>query len=446
MPVYLDEPLPDEMLFSVIARYVQGSRVGDIAGFLRNLMGVRGTVCADGYLDLVHLATQTEAAWGMTPRAIQDRLTHFPFYSAMVGPGGNGSLGRSLLRCAQWSGYLEAGYPGLRFCRTCWRQDDERQEPRYWRRSHQLPGVVTCVWHGEVLHVAGAPAARRLLVATTRLDEGHPAIEGRAGDAVAWRDITLLAAQLLGGNFPWTGFFDPDVRFGCARRCGYASGNSLDFARMSRDMVARLGNTYMRAVGLAGDGSAWLRRAFLRPTYGSFQSLPLLLVAHHLIGGSSRPADASTPICPGARSDHDEEHRVTQRRRENGCPHYFCSCGFSFIFEQLAGGDGAITPTQTGPDIAMAAAVLASRSHSVAQIASSLGLEVAHVERQIGHRVEVRPWHRRTVRARHLASWVELVNQLGDANAAFLKDGRLWRRVAPLAEALPEALLPALAE
>ncbi|WP_429349238.1 hypothetical protein [Paraburkholderia sp. Clong3] len=280
---------------------------------------------------------------------------------------------------------------------------------------------------------------------TAQLNGGHPAVEERAGDAVAWHDVTLLAVQLLRGNPPWAGFFDLDVRVHFARRCGYASGNSLDFPRMSRDVVVRLGKTYMRSMGLTCDDSDWVRRALLQPTYRSSQSLPLLLVAYLLIGSSTRLASSSTPICPGAKSGTDDEHRVAKGGREDGCPHYFCSCGFSFTYERIAGGDEVIMPTQTGPDIAVAAAMLANRGYSIIRIASTLGLEVRDVEMQIRYGVEVRPWHRRTVRARHLASWVELVDRLGDANAAYLLDGRLWRHVAPLADGLPKAILPALA-
>jgi hypothetical protein len=130
----------------------------------------------------------------------------------------------------------------------------------------------------------------------------------------------------------------------------------------------------------------------------------------------------------------------------DGTPHYFCSCGFSFICQQFNCGDVSIVPTQVGPDLAVTAAILASRGYSVVRIAGTLGLEVRDVERQIRYGIEVRPWHRRTVRARHLASWIQLVDHLGDANLAFQRDVRLWRQVAALAGAFSEGMAPALAE
>lgn len=446
MTVYLDEPLPDEMLFSVIARYVQLSPVGDTTRFLRYLMGPLDAVATDGTLRFEHLAAQTDAAWGRSARAIQETLTLAPFYSTVFGSTGDPSVSASNLRCARWSGFSEPGRPGLRFCRSCWRRDDNLNDPRYWRRSHQLPGVVTCIWHGEILCLAGAAAARRLLTVDTHFDDARPAVNGSASEVIAWHAVARLAGQLLRGGCPWAGFSDPGVCHEYAQHCGYGSGTSLDLARMSRDLTTRLGGAYMRVMGVARNDSIWLRRALLRPTRGSLQSVSTLLVAYLLMDSSTRLTNSNYPVCPGAKSGHDENHRVTRKSMGDGTPHYFCSCGFSFTTQRLAEGDEAIVPTQTGHDIAVAAAILASRGYSVARIAQGLGLEVHDVERQIRYGIEVRPWHRRTVRARHLASWIRLVDHLGDANLAFQRDGRLWRRVEALADALPGGMLPTLAE
>jgi hypothetical protein len=444
LSVYLDAPLPDEMLFSVITRYVQESRIGDTGRFLRFLMGPLRTT--ERGLHLEHLAAQTEAAWGMDARAIEASLTLAPFYSTALGQNGKSAGELPYLRCAQWTGYLERVRPGLRFCQSCWRQDDKMNHPRYWRRSHQLPGVVTCIWHVDILRIAGAPTARRLLNIDTQSDMGHPAIDGSASEQVAWRAVSILAGQLLRGEHPWKGISNSSVCFEYAARCGYGCGTSLDVARMSRDLTTRLGRPFMQAMGLAYHNATWLRRAFFPPTCGSFQSVPTLLVAFLLMDNSARLANSGFAVCPGAKSKHDEDHRVAKKNMRDGTPHYFCSCGFSFIWQRVPGDDGALVPTQTGPDISVAVAILASRGYSVEKIANSLALDVCDVEMKIRYGIEVRPWHRQTVRARHLASWIQLVHQLGDANLAFQRDARLWRRVAPLVDGLPEAMLPELDE
>ena len=444
MTVYLDEPLPDEMLFSVIARYVQACRIGDTARFLRYLMGPVRT--AERGLHLEHLAAQTEAAWGMNALAIQESLTLAPFYSTALGQIGRSTVELPYLRCARWTGYLEPGRPGLRICRSCWRQDDKMNHPRYWRRSHQLPGVVTCIWHTDILNFAGAPTARRLLIVDTQSYNARPVIDGSASEEIAWCAVSVLAGRLLRGEHPWDGFSDPGVCLEYAARCGYGRGTSLDVARMARDLTTRLGRPYMRAMGVAPHDSSWLRRALLPPAHGSFQSVPTLLLAFLLMDSSMRLANSEFAVCPGGRSGHDEEHRVARKSMRDGTPHYFCSCGFSFTWQRVSGDDGAVVPTQTGPDISVAAAILAGRGYSVERIARSLALEVRDVELRIRYGIEVRPWHRRTLRARHLAVWIQLVQQLGDANLAFRRDARLWRRVAPLADGLPETILPELDE
>jgi hypothetical protein len=444
--VYLDEPLSDEMLFSVIGRYVQVSSVGDTTRFLRFLMGSSSAIATDGASRFEHLAAQTDTVWGRSARTIQDSLTLAPFYSAVFGQIGDPSMSWPNSRCAQWSGFLEPGRPGLRFCRSCWRRDDNLNDPRYWRRSHQLPGVVTCIWHGEILCLAGAAAARRLLTVDTQLDDARPIVDGSAYEVIVWRAVARLAGQLLRGGCLWEGFSDLGVCLEYAQRCGYGTGGSLDLERMSRDLTMRLGVAYMRVMGVAGNDSIWLRRALLRPTRGSLQSVSTLLVAYLLMDSSARLANSNVAVCPGAKSEHDEDHRITRKTMGDGTPHCFCSCGFSFVCQWSNDGIKSIVPTQMGPDIAVAAAILASRGYSAEKIAGVFGLEVRDVERQIRYGIEVRPWHRRTVRARHLASWIRLVDHLGDASLAFHRDVRLWRQVAPFAGVFPEGMTPAVAK
>jgi len=40
---------------------------------------------------------------------------------------------------------------GVRFCKSCFSNDRKEGLPLYWRRTHQLPGVVFCPWHEELL-------------------------------------------------------------------------------------------------------------------------------------------------------------------------------------------------------------------------------------------------------------------------------------------------------
>lgn len=437
MTVYLDEPLPDEVLFSVIARYVRDGHIGNTTGFLHTLMGSGNVAGTHGRHDYGHLAVETARSWNMNANDIRDRLTLFPFYARLFGAQGVAASWRLAFQCAPWSGCFEPGRPGLRYCDSCWREDDLRGDPRFWRRAHQLPGVVTCPEHQHPLAVVGSTSTRRLLNDAMQFRGGRTTVAAEDHELENWRALAHFARKLLLEKFSWSGFSDRAVRFACATSCGYGAGRDLDFARMSRDLIARFGKGYFRAQGLPVDSAAWVRRAMIASGDRLCNALPTVLVAYLLIDGGKRAAASDDPICPGSRSRRDEMHHVEQRATRNDLPHIFCSCGFSFVYDRTKSGSKGITPTQDGPDIALTAIILNSRGHSIQKIAACLGLRIEDVDRQMTHRTEVRPWHRRTERAKNLALWIELVDLLGDAHAAFARDFRRWRSLGNLAECLP---------
>lgn len=49
--------------------------------------------------------------------------------------------------------------PFRRFCAACAREDRKRWGESYWRRAHNLPGVLVCVHHGTVLRTTELPTS-----------------------------------------------------------------------------------------------------------------------------------------------------------------------------------------------------------------------------------------------------------------------------------------------
>ncbi|MCX4174645.1 MULTISPECIES: porin [Paraburkholderia] len=129
---------------------------------------------------------------------------------------------------------------------------------------------------------------------------------------------------------------------------------------------------------------------------------------------------------------------------KGGRSHYFCSCSFSFLAAPAgSGGTTSLYPTQDGQDFAKAIAVLHRRGFTTAKLARIFDLGRAEILQLLEARVEVVPWKLRTERAKHLATWVELVESCGNADLAFAKNHALWFSLGTLSRTAPDAVRPA---
>ncbi|WP_408521056.1 TniQ family protein [Paraburkholderia sediminicola] len=440
MAVYLDEPLPDEILFSVIARYMQRARIESTRGFLTVLTGDRKGKGGD-VDEFEQLADETYRVWEMSASEIRSRLTLAPFYSALFpGNGRIDALGRRV-RCVPWSGYLAPGRPGVRYCEACWADDDRNGYPRYWRRIHQLPGVVVCAEHGQVLFGTGFSFSRDLLTTVTKHERGHPLVSDMSRELAKWGDLATFAKHLLNERCSWPQLGAQTSHLDLARKCGYVVGGKLDDERIANDLSTRFGTEYFGAVTSTHDISPELRRAISVSDERACAPLFALLAAYLLTDVGGRLMGSEGPDCPGSVSHQDENHRVLRWPDRQGRPHFLCSCGLSFVLDRSDSG-ASITPTQEGPDIALAAVMLVARSWPVQSLVSMLGVSRHAIETMIGRRVAVRPWRRRTERAKRLVQWLELVNRQGDADLAYRNSAHLFHALGLLIEILPDAVKP----
>lgn len=153
-------PLPDELLYSVLARYRDRMGFPSQRAVLENTFG-RGTLTA-----VVELPGRIEALLDRLapghPYTISDivwKHTMLPYYARFVAPV---RLENALHRMratgagglAEVLGVRATTVPTptyLQFCRECANSDDSEHGEPYWRRTHQLPGVWVCPQHGSLL-------------------------------------------------------------------------------------------------------------------------------------------------------------------------------------------------------------------------------------------------------------------------------------------------------
>lgn len=157
---YFPKVYPGEILYSVLARY--GLHIGNPGPMhtMDALFGNRKVVATfdmPGHLQL--LADRIPSDRGLSVNQIIDTLTLFPYFTAFAPPvvqekvrdsmrsgavgGLHVSLGLSAFRIGrnQW----------LRFCPDCIQEMQAAHDELWWRRDHQLPGILVCPKHACLL-------------------------------------------------------------------------------------------------------------------------------------------------------------------------------------------------------------------------------------------------------------------------------------------------------
>lgn len=219
---YFPRPYPDELLYSVLARYHRHTCSLSPKRTLDDLYGrrnVRAAVGLPGHLGA--LARRLPPELGLDPERLAMEFTLFPYHVAFQPPNVIGATLASLVdgladgvnvRLGLAAGAV-AMPKALRFCPACHADAVARWGERYWRRAHQLAGAMVCPDHGTLLAssaVAVVGDRQNEFVAATddncRADAQSPSwIEDDACRAmlldVATRSAALLATPPAGATF-----------------------------------------------------------------------------------------------------------------------------------------------------------------------------------------------------------------------------------------------------
>lgn len=161
MPLEIPPPLPDELVYSALARAKY--RLGwATTPFSQRLFGgrtiiVRPHLC--GQLDTVATTTAAAAGWTRSAEQLRDRHTLFPLISPLLNdqhwPKCVAALhGDRVSRnhvgvCRQILGVTP--FTLLKTCPTCRRKDRGDFGEAYFHGIHQVPGVWVCAIDGEAL-------------------------------------------------------------------------------------------------------------------------------------------------------------------------------------------------------------------------------------------------------------------------------------------------------
>ncbi len=161
MLTFFPEPYPDELFYSVLARYHLRSSNSSIKDTLRDLFNSDSVVATiDLPSHLNKLCSNLPLGSTLTSSEMLNKHTLYPLFAPflpedraqkikemMLSENGNG--------IHMSSGVMASGIKvtkDLHFCPKCFDEDILRYGEPYWHRIHQVPGVFICPIHNTILN------------------------------------------------------------------------------------------------------------------------------------------------------------------------------------------------------------------------------------------------------------------------------------------------------
>ena len=440
MATYLEMPFEDETLFSVVGRYKRASPVSSMGSLRIQVFGYRTYLSVPFGYNLGYVAAETRDAWGLDAKEIAERMTAYPYYAALLPE----QRATELLGAMRTYGSDAVGFASrvarlpdaLRHCEQCVKQDKRAGRMPYWRRSHQLPGVVFCPWHGVILRYS------RL---TSRHRHGWPMVLDIAGEsseieldltpsqrsaAIQVADISrwLLQNRVRVCLETLESDFERVARLG-----GYARGaTQLRYQALRKAILEFYGQSYLEWVGLSHwptpDGRMFQR--YRRDRYCA-GTLATVLLAAFFGSLQERETDDAWPHCPSMVAAHGPQHPVASRRLQKGRYHANCDCGLSFTYEAAPGGcPRDVRIGVYGDEYQSAARRMCDGGMSTGAAAAALNIEVATLRKFLkggSRRYGTQP-DESELRTLY-KEWTDALAEAGTVRRARIQHGRIYRRL-----------------
>lgn len=406
---YFPAIYPDELLYSVLARWLRHQGAVGMTIPLKHVFGRR---FASASLDLPgwigHLAAALPAERGLTADALIGQMTLFPYYTAYV-PDPLRSDCRVAMCAGTVSGWhMRLGITAfrirrvrsLRICSQCLQDMQLRYGELYWRRSHQLPGVLVCPEHGCALQHSAIKLGDRgrfeyVAASDVECSPNCPQVQlpGGHGLALLWeiarRSAELLVYPVEARDFAaWTAHY----RLRMAR-----SGLAWSARRMKvADLLASFHEYYgdaMACLAAACEGISlsdeWLPRMVRKHRKVAHPLQHIMLEAFfdsraHSVGPfGAGPWPCCNPLAPHAGS-LTVASVTRHRNRGHDVGVFACSCGYVYTrrFIQASGVLELPRVRQFGPLLDVELRRLVERGSKLRPAARALGIDPKTVARR----------------------------------------------------------------
>ncbi len=193
---FFPDPYPDELLYSICARYSLRMGYPKRRSPLHELFGAKvSTAVVDLPCNLGHLITVLPSGHQYTVKKLIDDHTLLPFYSpflplervSRLRKGMSGDK-KSIVHNSSGIAPSSVRLPDkLRFCPLCVKEDEKQFGESYWHRIHQIAGVEVCHNHYVFLQDSQISARNRI-----NHDQFVPASEVITTNSACLLDLTNL--------------------------------------------------------------------------------------------------------------------------------------------------------------------------------------------------------------------------------------------------------------
>lgn len=279
-------PMPDETLHSILARYYMSS----IYVYWRNMaqdMFDRIWVYSVASIP-VGLEKLIEAIefTGLTFEKVLYEHTFFPYYTVFLSEERNRNMLNLARSCEKKEDMIRLGAvirqnetaKQLRFCPKCALEDFRRNGFTFWRRSHQLPGVWICTKHGCSLFASktqndlfsndnfNAAEVKTLFPASVAAQlschEKLLAVEIARGQEYVLKNFNLVRQKLLIPPEKLQCIIDGELH----ERRFVSVGGHVSYCRFQREFLEFYGENILRQTGLYLNavGLTWIKDFYLK--------------------------------------------------------------------------------------------------------------------------------------------------------------------------------------
>ena len=167
---FFPDPYPDELLYSICARYSYLTQYPDKKLIVKELFGTRTALAIiDLPAHLNSLLAAIPVGHNYKVEQLIDNHTLLPFYSPFHPPNRIKRLqddmqGNNKTLVSGRLGIMANSIPSpkfLQFCPVCTEENKKQFGDRYWHRTHQVPGVEVCPVHAVFLENSNAQISHR---------------------------------------------------------------------------------------------------------------------------------------------------------------------------------------------------------------------------------------------------------------------------------------------
>lgn len=357
-------PYPDELLYSVFARYKVRAGIISPKVVMRDLFSRKSaTAIIDLPCGIDAVLENIITPHDFTAQELIFGHTLYPYYRL----GAFGEKIEQVFRTMRGNkggdihttlGIMASTIPvsnGLKYCPVCFKEDKLKYGEAYWHRIHQVPGVLICPYHGQILGVIVDPYLGRF-----NKHEFHEANETNCRDitfSVKYNHQTIenlykLARQaewIINSKFPHN---EPDwyreqyINLLINKNLASPNGRVAQ-KEFRKEFTHHFGKEFLFAIGCSIDPANpqnWLA-SIVRKSNSAFHPLHHTLIMIYLAGNVSaflschflyQPFGIAPWPCLNAAANHYKQLVINDVEITYDCKSkrvvgtFSCTCGFIY--------------------------------------------------------------------------------------------------------------------